>query len=216
MQHGFLSDRSTWNSVKWALAKEFDAEFYNFTTGAGKSFPAQADSLRAQWTGFPSNTVYIGHSNGGLVGRELLRSGSAWKGIITVGTLHTGAPLAASAQNGTLAVAGTVVIQSVLAPIVLYSSYLEQSVHWFAISEYAFAIADVVGQFGFIYALVHVNNSDVLSQMHPASGYLADLNSGANLAHESAMTSHRIEVSSTLNSSNGIRMRAFGVPASSI
>ena len=50
--------------------------------------------------GFPDTTIDVGHSNGGVVSRDANRAGRNFKGIITVGTPHQGAGIAANVLNG--------------------------------------------------------------------------------------------------------------------
>lgn len=103
LQHGFFSSAGTWcdmeqflrNNVRVGYEMRFSLHSWQ------QSYEEQAADLttrvnnsRAGNTGF----IFIGHSNGGIVSRQLAHTaqdGSIVRGIITIDTPHQGAPLAA-------------------------------------------------------------------------------------------------------------------------
>ncbi len=91
--HGAASTGSTWNYISGL----FSTWFPGLHTAA-PSLNQQTDlyAQGAQLAGYMSSggtTILLGHSNGGLVSRRASSSKSA-RGIVTVGTPHTGAPIA--------------------------------------------------------------------------------------------------------------------------
>ena len=76
---------------------------YPISLNTGSSIPSQASSLfgqlNTQTGGQVWNSIVLGHSNGGLVAREMARTN--WpKGIITIGTPHSGARIVPAAPAG--------------------------------------------------------------------------------------------------------------------
>ncbi len=98
--HGLNDNASVWNTMASQLSGDFDfvRDDVNYNSEA-------AINNSASTVNIPSGTVSLGHSLGGLIAREYLRQNSTgnMKALITVGTPHQGAPVAATVQNGKVA-----------------------------------------------------------------------------------------------------------------
>jgi len=105
-QHGLRSDSTTWIPEAARLSSVFAITPFRPTVNASAVFSTQAPSLASQVTMADADAILVGHSDGGLVGRAANMPspwpGRAWGGIVTIGTPHGGAQLAASAVNGPL------------------------------------------------------------------------------------------------------------------
>lgn len=99
LQHGFMSDAGTWDTFAPWLERNAYVQTSRFTTGSKSLFSRQANRLRASVAHLPDTTIYIGHSNGGVIVRHLSHM-RRMKGYMTIGTPQRGAPLAASVLNG--------------------------------------------------------------------------------------------------------------------
>lgn len=100
LQHGFMSNAGTWDTFAPWLERHAYVQTSRFSTGSNSLFSRQANKLRASVAHLPDTTIFIGHSNGGIIVRHLSHM-RPMKGYITVGTPQRGAPLAAAVLNGT-------------------------------------------------------------------------------------------------------------------
>lgn len=98
--HGLGDNADVWNT----MANQLDNEF-NFARNDVSYNSEAAISSSASSVNFPSGTVTVGHSLGGLVAREYLRQHNtgSMNALVTIGTPHKGAPVAVTAQNGKVA-----------------------------------------------------------------------------------------------------------------
>ncbi len=101
--HGFNSNPSTFNLVQSWLEENYDAVIFrpHFPTDFRAS--QMRDSLESRLERLGTIDWYgIGHSLGGLVGRDLLQNCDGrqpLRGLITIGSAHNGVALAANTQT---------------------------------------------------------------------------------------------------------------------
>lgn len=112
MQHGFMSDGRTWERMSSWLGRDVSTSgIYRISVPWDWKYEDQAGILQrslGKWK-VPSGAILIGHSNGGMVSRYLARHPRASNdytvpaaniaAVITVGTPHSGAPLARHAKS---------------------------------------------------------------------------------------------------------------------
>lgn len=215
LQHGFLGDLGTWESLGGQLSQQFLIDVRRYDSGASHSFPTQAATLASLLTGSATaNALYVGHSNGGIVGRELVRQGKTFYGLLTIGSPHGGAPLAGSVIDGAVDLVVSIDLRSLAQAGITYRAYGES--YWWVRAVDALNLASYIVYYTQIVSgVVLWNNSEILSQMRPGpAGYLAQLNSSGNLVAERSAVPLQIEVTSYLPNTNGIISRALGGSAS--
>ena len=100
-QHGYRADGPSWNPVPQNLQNTLHVQSRAWTTDWKEPLSTQASVLHGLMTAenLPDSTIMVGHSNGGLISRTLSLDRNL-RAVITVGTLHKGAPLAQSVLNG--------------------------------------------------------------------------------------------------------------------
>ena len=91
--HGFNSKHEDWQQTADRLATELTITSHRMTTDWKSTIPNQAGQLQGHSTiGGLTLPIVVGHSNGGLVGREWSKTHPV-KVIITFGTPHLGLPI---------------------------------------------------------------------------------------------------------------------------
>jgi len=208
-QHGINSDANTWQPVSDGLASVFALNPVRITTGSRRDYLEQSQILRDYTTTLPSSAIGVGHSNGGIVLRDANRFGRNLRGIVTIGTLHSGAGIARSLANGTFGEWARYFFSVTSLPIIVYQQFYDNSWQWQAgatAARYWNDFGVFFGGFGDLYGLAY---SPLLDEMTPGSVYLNALNSGANLARESSALSGRIGIVSSLSSTNGVIFRSL-------
>ncbi|MEP7117988.1 MAG: hypothetical protein ABI880_10420 [Acidobacteriota bacterium] len=100
--HGFNSSAASWAATASRLQSRLQIAASIPELPWQLPYDAQANQLQALATGAgaPPNMVLVGHSNGGLVARQLSTKRPVG-GIVTLGSPHQGAPLAATIQGVT-------------------------------------------------------------------------------------------------------------------
>jgi pimeloyl-ACP methyl ester carboxylesterase len=100
--HGYNSNGAVWNYARGVLQAEFNPTTWRQNTYNTVN-PISSIAQNSASTLVPfDNTVVIAHSMGGLVAREIRRQqgiNSNIDALITIGTPHRGAPIAANAPN---------------------------------------------------------------------------------------------------------------------
>lgn len=102
--HGFgaATNNSVWQYAQGLFNQEFITTHSTNTSYNGlNSISQTASSMSSSLVPY-ANTVVVAHSMGGVLAREIKRqqgSNSNIRALITVGTPHTGAPIAANAKN---------------------------------------------------------------------------------------------------------------------
>lgn len=188
--HGIFANSSSWNATAQRLAAVVRMAPHVAELPSTARFETQVATLDGQMRALPANTIAVGHSQGGLIAREWSRS-RPLTGILTLGTPHGGSQLAARGLDlinfnylvynvaglaGTYGAGGEFAwIASAIASHLAHTQLLS----WATASSLAssVAVASVV---------------PVAPQLVPGSAFLGTLNSGANLARESAGIAKRV------------------------
>jgi pimeloyl-ACP methyl ester carboxylesterase len=105
LQHGILSDATTWCGIEPVLRSKFRVGFeIRHSLNSHAHIDDQANDLRSR-VNLESNGrgqfIVVGHSNGGLVARRYAEQGGTTssgtgliRGVVTISTPHKGAPVA--------------------------------------------------------------------------------------------------------------------------
>jgi pimeloyl-ACP methyl ester carboxylesterase len=208
-QHGINSDANTWQPLSDGLASVFELSPVRITTGSRRDFVEQGQVLLNSTTDLPGNAIGVGHSNGGILLRGANSSGRNLRGIVTVGTLHSGAGIARSLADGTFGEWGRYFFSVTAAPVIVYQQYYDNSTAWqsgYVAANFWNQFGVYFGAFGDLYGLAF---RPLLEEMTPGSIYINALNSGANLARESSALPSRIGIVSSLSTENGVIFRSL-------
>jgi len=203
--HGYRSDGSSWASTSsYFQQKSLPVQSFAWNLNWWDRLYTQGDQL-VLLTGqasLPDTTILIGHSNGGLISRYAARS-RPYKGIITVGTLHSGAQLAASVEGGEVEGFGAFIAMVATNAARDYNTngsgdtpfcddtydycdWFNQFAFWAAYAEAA--IGGAIAEFSTAFlAQALVSDGGALNDMQPYSGFLNTLNSQDNLNHEAQL-----------------------------
>ena len=191
--YGFGAESSDWAATAERLRARVSIQPYLPAVSWKEKFDTQARQVETQLSALATNSVAVGHSNGGIVAREWARIRQLG-GIVTIGTPHRGAPILANLP-GWAAFSGTTrgLINEVF-------SAFAGSTDWttvLAIVESALAVASD-------YSLWSVTNlisvlgvttvTPVMPQMIPGSSYLTSLNGGSNLSKEASRAPKRVGI----------------------
>lgn len=199
--HGFNSNAGTWWGTATRLQSRLQLSAAVPELPWHLPFDAQASHLNtlANNAGAPSDMVAVGHSNGGLVARQLSTK-RPLGGIVSLGSPHLGAPLAQNIQWAAYHYLRTGQELGHLLVLLGASNGTNQfSGIWFSpgltwlratVAVLGAALQATVADVGFtIWPIV---TAPVLTDMQPGSAALASLNSGGNLARESAAVPRRV------------------------
>lgn len=198
--HGFNSNAGTWWGTATRLQGRLQIAAALPELPWHVPFDAQANHLNnlANSAGAPADTVIVGHSNGGLVARQLSTKRPVG-GIVSLGSAHLGAPLAHNIQGAAFHYLNTGQQLSTLLWLLGASHTNQYSGIWF--SSRMTLVRAAVATLGAV--LAHTVNdiavniwpivtAPVLADMKPGSAALASLNSGGNLGRESAAVPRRV------------------------
>jgi pimeloyl-ACP methyl ester carboxylesterase len=205
-QHGWMADPGTWGPTATRLAQEFQIREIRVDTVWSSRLGTQADRLFSLFP-TPHSEIGVGHSNGGLIMREFSRR-RPLSGIVTVGTLHHGAPLMYNAAS-----LGNVYFHLFQDAVTLGGPGYAPDLDWVQLSVQA-VVSELIGRADNLsLALFQMGDSirePVRLDMIPGSSFLESLNSTANLQRESAEIPIRIAITSVAdNFSYGAPARAF-------
>ena len=198
--HGFNSNAGTWWGTATRLQGRLQVAAALPELPWHVPFDAQANHLNglANSAGAPADMVVVGHSNGGLVARQLSTK-RPLGGIVSLGTPHLGAPLAQNVQGAALHYLNTGQQLSTLLWMLGATHTNQFSGIWFsprmALVRAAVAVLGaVLGQTVNDIALNiwPIVTAPVLTDMKPGSSALSYLNSGGNLGRESAAVPRRV------------------------
>jgi hypothetical protein len=193
--HGFRSGGSDWNATAARLHDRVAIEARTPDLAWRQPYEQQAQTLRdsAALAGLASPPLAIGHSNGGLVARELSRLRRV-DGIATIGTPHRGAPILPGFSQW-------MAFQGMTAA---YLGYVVQTFgSW---SAWSWTLAYFVGSLSWIsdfsiWSVAYLGASlgleaamPVTGEMAPGSAYLATLNAPGNLQREASDVPARVGV----------------------
>ncbi len=207
-QHGFGGDDGTWYSMAVQLSPVFNVHMARANTGWQRRFVDQADSLRRGYAPGPSRAFLVGHSFGGIVGREAVRQGSRWKALITVGTPNEGAPIAKSIVNGTASNTISNLTFAATLPWIAPRGRLDDWEEMMLEGTYD-VVLDKVAQLA---TSLFVGNASslVLPDGDPDSPFMTDLRSTTRVINEEAQVPYRQSMSGNISSSRGSYCRAAG------
>jgi hypothetical protein len=198
--HGFGDVADRWYSAQLRLQQEFgNAVTVNRPQlGNVQAISAQATQLEPWVPSTGSLAIAVGHSAGGVVSRELDRGANRdLFGVITVGTPHTGAPVAA---NEGLAVGFfTQFAFDILLPVNIYWGGYGDHQAMAAAVDAAVVVAAAIAYWNRVQPLL---SSAAAIDLRPTSALLsgaAGLNSSANTAREAAaMGPRRVSLIGTM------------------
>ena len=211
--HGFHSDQATWGSTPSAVAAGVAGFGGQVITGAANlpslsSYESQASqlgqNLPSLFPGYPlGNLIAVGHSNGGIVVRELAQT-QPIQGLITIATPHQGAPLATMANQNVLVPFLVGWVSDVASPLAEYIGMLWNdngcAILCWGLYQRITQIANMVeiglNNVGF------ATQFTVLGEMDLYSSYQQSLNSGGRLASEVTTIPHRISIVSESDPNN--------------
>lgn len=199
LQHGFVSNAGTWDKFAPWIESQVYVGTSRYTTGWNATYTRQAIRLRNSITHLPDTTILLGHSNGGVIARRVAHLRPT-KGFITVGSPHTGAPLARSIRDGTAALFLGKVFNVAGDAITFYERPdFYHPADWFRYAALSAAYASLyLGQA--VHAVMagmtvlDEFSESVLSDMDPGSPYFSvasGVNSLAQLDHELAILGNR-------------------------
>src|SRR5690242_10528945 len=207
--HGLTQTGNAWGFIAPQLQNQFQLRALHPTLGWQAPYELQASALHDSLAGL-SGVAAIGHSNGGIVVRTYLNqygSASRINRVLTVGSLHQGAPLAGHALNGAVEQWGANVFGSMSSAIGFYA---DNDPDWpnvlgqfgsdlagaLGVISWAFQnIGDVVAAIGFFVPSVAL--PPVLPEMVPGSGTFQTINASGNLQLESSITAYRVSIATT-------------------
>ena len=92
--HGIFSSSDTWRATSQRLANVLQITPYLVDMPSTAVFETQTAVLNNAFAGLPANAIAVGHSQGGLISRQWSRT-KPLRGILTLGTPHTGSQLTA-------------------------------------------------------------------------------------------------------------------------
>jgi pimeloyl-ACP methyl ester carboxylesterase len=198
--HGFNSNAGTW----WGTATRLQGRLQLAPAVPELPwhlpFDAQANHLNAlaNNAGAPADTVVVGHSNGGLVARQLSTK-RPLGGMVTLGSPHLGAPLANHIQGAAYHYLYTGQELSTLLWMLGAYHTNQFSGIWFSpqmagvratVAVLGAVLSHTVSDIAVnIYPIV---TAPVLADMKPGSAALLNLNSAGNLAREGAAVPRRV------------------------
>ncbi len=212
-QHGINSGPDTWLSTSLNLEQIFNLRAQRIDTRAAATYEDQADTLLARlWPNSgPGRPFYVGHSNGGVVGRTAaMRSGSTvlWDALITVGSPHTGAPAAGTLRDPAEVVWLSYRLSLMAAPIIFYGGLS----HDLSFTETALLTVQTYTllELGLnIFAPGFNQSVALLDEMKPTSTFMAALNGGANLAAEQSKIATQVSIVSRFVSPDFLFMKTL-------
>jgi hypothetical protein len=193
--HGLQATASDWATTAGRLQQRvaIDARIPSLPWRSPYESQAQSVNQSAELRNLSSDPFMVGHSNGGIVARELSRV-RRLAGITTIGTPHRGAPIVPGFQQWLLFEASApAILNNVLAAFGPPSdwswtfAYVQGALGWMS----DFSIWSVV----YLGASLGVDASlPVMPEMQPGSAYLASLNSSANLLREGTQVESRVGI----------------------
>ena len=189
--HGIFSSSDAWRATSQRLASTLQIAPHVPDLPSTSVLETQTAALDGALGGLPANTIAIGHSQGGLITRQWSRT-KALRGILTLGTPHTGSQLAARGLdlinfNYMVYNLAGLAIGTSSAPDFAWlvaaglQAYLS-NIQWLSWNTAA-AITSSVAVAGYV---------PVATQLVPGSSFLNSLNTFGNMAREDAAIAKRV------------------------
>jgi pimeloyl-ACP methyl ester carboxylesterase len=204
LQHGFQADGQSWDNTPSRL-NVFHATPYLPTTGWSYRLGAQAVFLNNFFNNnnLPDTTIIVGHSNGGLISRNL-GSMRRLNGLITIGTPHDGAEFANAIRDGTVEGWSTYVHNSAAYVEDIYDDlpatdadqFQYESANWAAFVQ--MTIATAMKAEAIRMRILDGSPVFVLQDMAPNSPFLDSLNFGASKIVQDMNIRRRLAITSRI------------------
>lgn len=225
-QHGVLSDGTTWDATATALKRELRIAPLVPNLQWWRSEADQSAQLGAFLAATPASGTgrlpLVGHSNGAIVAREFSRAGGRAEGIITLSGPHQGAPFANNWMSGAVLRDAQNTAIDIADPVQFY--YLNDWQN--RLNPFVFGVADAVVGFlwdiarylcpslglGCVETATNATIPMVRDLATDYSGYIAGLNSNANLAAEASAMPNRIGISARFQPWNAFCYIATAIP----
>jgi pimeloyl-ACP methyl ester carboxylesterase len=191
--HGFGAEAADWAATADRLKARVAIAPHLPKVSWREKFETQGKQVESQLSSLATNSIAVGHSNGGVVAREWSRLRQLG-GIVTIGTPHKGVPLLANLP-GWAAFTGTT--RGMVGQV--FSAFRDSS-DWtaiLAIVESALLVASdysVWSLTNLISVLGVTAVTPVMPQMTPNSSYLTTLNGSSNLTTEASRAPQRVGI----------------------
>ena len=191
--HGFVAEPSDWAATANRLKARVAIAPHLPKVSWREKFETQGKQVESQLSSLATNSIAVGHSNGGVVAREWARLRQLG-GIITIGTPHRGAPILANLP-GWAAFTGTTrgLVNRV------FSAFADGT-DWTSILAIVESALLVTADYSLwsltnlIKVLGVTTTTPVMPQMTPNSSYLTSLNGSSNLAREASRAPKRVGI----------------------
>jgi len=196
--HGFSSSAATWQDTASRLGARLQIAPVVPELPWHLPFDQQVHHLNGLAAGAPPDMVAVGHSNGGLVARQLSTTRSLG-GLVTLGTPHEGAPLVRNVRTAGLHYLGASQKLGLLLHMLGAVGTNAYTGIWF--SPGLAPLRTAIGALGLtlnaastiaLHVLPAINDLPVMSDMAPGSAALTALNGAGNLSRERASVPKRV------------------------
>jgi pimeloyl-ACP methyl ester carboxylesterase len=191
--HGFGAEASDWAATADRLTARVAIAPYLPNVSWRERYENQGQQVESQLSSLATDSVAVGHSNGGVVAREWARLRQLG-GIVTIGTPHRGLPLLTNLP-GWAAFTG-----STRGLVNQAFSAFSGSTDWTSILAIVESILLVTSDYSLwsltnlISVLGVTSVTPVMPQMTPNSAYLTELNGSSNLAREASRAPNRVGI----------------------
>jgi pimeloyl-ACP methyl ester carboxylesterase len=200
--HGIRSGADSWDVTAPALMAEWPVRAVRQTTPWTAPPAAQAATLAGLFSTLPDTTIAVAHSLGGIVLREAAKNAVPYRSMVTVGTLHSGAPAAYSVLLGSMAEI----------PQQLQASYTDLCIVYCGEEAPGIALDIAIATLGRDYltrvwqvgvaALGFDSDHAVWQSMYPSSPYIQSVNSVPVLASVASHVPIRAAIRTRLHDPN--------------
>ena len=191
--HGFAAEASDWTATADRLKARVAIAPQMPKVSWREKFESQGKQVESQLASLATNSIAVGHSNGGVVAREWSRLRQLG-GIVTIGTPHRGAPILTNLP-GWAAFTGTTrgLVNQVF-------SAFGWSTDWTSILAIVRSALLVTSDYS-LWSLTNLISvlgvttvTPVMPQMMPNSAYLTTLNGSSNLSKEASRAPKRVGI----------------------
>lgn len=215
--HGLKSSGATWQAASDRLRREYRIRPYLPNLSWDRPWSDQALQLSSAVPG--DTLISVGHSNGGLISRQWNRTSGRNNRIVTVGSLHQGAPLAANVLNGNVFYYGGSLLYGIFDAYDYYAYWEAQEIvnrlgqsaviALQKLFNWAKWLPGILADHGYAAGAVAGSGIPVLYDMAPGSAVLQALNSPDNLSREAQSMYARVGISSAM--ATPINMQFFAL-----
>lgn len=191
--HGFNAQASDWAGTADCLKARVAIAPYLPKVSWREKFENQGKQIESQLHSLATNSIAVGHSNGGVVAREWARLRQLG-GIVTIGTPHRGVPMLANLPVWAAFTGSTRgLVNQVL-------SAFSDSTDWTSILAIVQSALLVTSDYS-LWSLTNLISvlgvttvTPVMPQMTPGSSYLTTLNGSSNLTREASRAPKRVGI----------------------